>query len=165
MLAGDPGIPAPSRMASAFRITNGWALKPEVPTHTLRGYVLHVPCRKLVRDVFIADGLFPGATPQLSFLFPGPRPHTPPPGANRPQHFTEIDLTASIEQLPIGPQAYAVPGIEDQPAAIRHVLERAGHARTRFRGWRCAMTYPVPLIEMIWWLSHPHLAPRAPSTA
>jgi hypothetical protein len=160
VLAGDPVIAAPSRLASAFRIVNAWPLKPDLTTHTLRGYVLHVPCRKLVRDVFIADGLFPGATPRLSFLLPGPRPHTPPPGEHRPQHFTEIELTTSIEQLPSGSQAYAIPGIVD-PAATHQVLERAGHGGTRFRGWRCAMTHPVPLIEMIWWLSHPQVEPRS----
>ena len=157
VLAGDPRVAAPARLASAFRIVNAWPRQPDTPVHSLRGYVLHVPCRRLVRDVFIAEGLFPGATPRLTFLLPGPRPHTPPPGDDRTQHFTEVELTTSIEQLPTSPQAYAIPGIGDHPAATRQVLERAGHADTRFRGWRCAMTYPVPLIEMIWWLSHSHL--------
>ena len=155
LIAGDPVVPAPPRLTSAFRIVNGWLREPEAATEALRGYVLHIPCRTLVRDVFVADGLFPGVTPGVSFLLPGPRPHTPPPDENRPRHFTEVELTTSITQLPAGPRAYAAPGLSDHPEATRHVLERAGHGDTRFRGWRCEMTYPVPLIEMIWWFQHP----------
>jgi hypothetical protein len=43
------------------------------------------------------------------------------------------------------------------------VLERTGHGMTRFRGWRFAMTYPITLIEMIWWLMHPSLGDDARS--
>ena len=45
---------------------------------------------------------------------------------------------------------------------IRHVLERTGHSMTRFRGWRCTMTYPLPLVEMLWWLSHPSIGATPP---
>ena len=121
---------------------------------SLRGYVLHVPCRKLVRDVFLPEDLFPGASPRVSFNIPGPGANEHAPGS-APRHFASVDLTNSIEQLPIGPDACEVAGLADHAAAIRHVLERAGHGGTRFRGWRCTMTYPAPLVEMVWWLSHP----------
>jgi len=153
VLAGDPAIKAPARVASAFRIRNGWSIHPESSILSLRGYVLHVPCRRLVRDVYIAESLWPGAAPRISFALPGPRATTPPPSDTGPRHFTNVDLSVTIEQLPHGPKAFDVPGVSDHPAIAHHVLERAGHGETRFRGWRCAMTYPVPLIEMLWWIT------------
>ncbi len=155
VLPGDPSIRMPSQITSAFRVRNGWTPKPESLVHTLRGYVLHVPCRQLVRDVFIAESLYPDASPRVSFVLPGPRVATHPPREDGTRHFTEVDLSTSIEHLPSGAHAYSVAGVPDQTAAIRHVLERTGHESTRFRGWRCSITYPVPLVEMLWWLQHP----------
>ena len=155
VLAGDPSIHAPSQMASAFRIRNGWLLEQGPGMQSLRGYVLHVPCKQLVRDVFIAESLYPGVTPSLSFAMPGPRATTPPPRPSGPRHFTQVELGATIEPLPSGASAHSLSGVGDHAVAIQHVLDRAGHGATRFRGWRCSMTYPVPLIEMLWWLSHP----------
>jgi hypothetical protein len=66
-----------------------------------------------------------------------------------------VDLSAPIEQLPAGNRALDIPGINTNRAAVVHVLERAGHADTRFRGWRCSVTYPVPLLEMVWRLNPP----------
>jgi hypothetical protein len=36
----------------------------------------------------------------------------------------------------------------DQRTALEHVLSRAGMRSDGFRGWRCEMAYPVPLVEM-----------------
>jgi hypothetical protein len=165
VLAGDPRVNAPAQLTSVFRIRNGWPITPESRMHTLRGYVLHVPCRQVVRDVYIAESLYPDASPRVSFVLPGPRAATRPPREDGSRHFTEVDLTTSIEQLPSGPQSYAVPGVMNHGAAVRHVLERAGHSHTRFRGWRCAVTYPVPLIEMIWWLAHPSIGLPQPGAS
>ena len=152
VLAGDPSLHAPTQLTSVFRIRNGWAATPESRVQSLRGYVLHTPCRQVVREVYIAESVFPDAMPQVSFQLPGPRAAPRPPEG--PRHFAEVHLTRSLQQLPPGPQAYNIPGVVNHSVAVRHVLERAGHDRTRFRGWRCAITYPVALIEMMWWLSH-----------
>ncbi len=160
VLPGDPALRMPSEITSAFRIRNAWAREPGPGMQSIRGYVLHVPSQQVVRDVFLAESLYADASPRVSFVLPGPRVATHPPRDEGARHFTQVDLAATIEQLPSGTRAYSVPGVADQPAAIRHVLERAGHARTRFRGWRCAITYPVPLLEMIWWLDHPGAAGR-----
>ena len=157
VLAGDPKVHAPAQVTSAFRIRNGWPLVPEAPVHPLRGYVLHAPCRQMVREIHIAEGLYSDAIPQVSFVLPGPGAARRPPRADGRRHFAELDLTSSIEQLPAGSQSIGIPDVVNHGAAVRHVLERAGHGATRFRGWRCTMTYPVPLIEMMWWLSHPSM--------
>ena len=155
VLAGDPSLHTPSQVTSAVRIRNGWPLQPESRIHTLRGYVLHTPCRRVVRDVYIAESLYPDAMPQVSFMLPGPRTSARQPREDGSRHFSEVDLARSIEQLPIGPQSFEIPGVVNHSAVVRHVLDRTGHARTPFRGWRLAMTYPVALVEMIWSLKHP----------
>jgi len=155
VLAGDPSLHTPSQLTSVLRIRNGWPITPESPVQSLRGYVLHTPCRQVVRDVYIAESLYPDATPRVSFMLPGPRPSMRPQREDGRRHYSEVDLARSIEQRPPGPQAYNIPGVVNHSAVVRYVLERAGHSSTAFRGWRLAMTYPVSLIEMIWALSIP----------
>ena len=154
VLAGDPNVQAPAQFTSAFRIRNGWPIEPEERTYGLRGYVLHVPCRRMVREVYVAESLYADVSARVSFLLPGPRSVMRPPRDDGRPRFNEVDLTTSIEQLPPGLPSYTIPGVMNHGAAVRHVLDRAGHGDTRFRGWRCAVTYPVPLVEMMWWFDH-----------
>jgi len=155
VLAGDPSLNAPSQLTSAMRFRNAWPLEPESRIQSLRGYVLHTPCRQIVRDVYIAESIYPDATPQVSFVLPGPRPAMRTPREDGRRHYSEVDLARSIEQRPVGPQFYDIPDVVNHSAVVRHVLERTGHGLTPFRGWRMAMTYPVSLVEMVWSLTHP----------
>jgi hypothetical protein len=164
VLGANSAGQAPTQLTSVFRIRNGWAKAPEARFQSLRGYVLHTPCREVVRDVYIAESLFSDATPRVSFVLPGPRAAMRPPRDDGERHFTEVDLTSSIVQLPPGPQPYDIPGVVNHAAVVRHVLERTGHGMTRFRGWRFAMTYPITLVEMIWWLMHPSLPDTEPGS-
>src|SRR5215831_5569837 len=161
VLAGDPSIHAPSQLTWAMRIRNGWPIESEARIQSLRGYVLHTPCRQVVRDVYIAESLYRDATPQISFVLPGPRPSMREPREDGRRHYSEVDLARSIEARPAG-ESYDIPGVVNHSAVVRHVLERTGHGLTRFRGWRFAMTYPITLIEMMWWLTHPSLGGDAP---
>ena len=154
MLAGDPSVRAPAHLTSAFRIRNGWARKADTPLIPVRGYVLHTPSRTLVRDVFVAEELYPGATPRVDFRLASPGGYTDD-SVEEGRLLGRVELSAPIEQLPLGARAYDVPGIATNRAAVEAVLERAGHANTRFRGWRCTVTYPVPLLEMLWRLTPP----------
>jgi hypothetical protein len=72
MLAGDPDANTPTRVTSAFWIRNGWARKPFGKDMVLRGYVLHMPCRTIVRDVFVAEDVFVGGIPRITFRLPTP---------------------------------------------------------------------------------------------
>jgi hypothetical protein len=155
VLGANSAGQAPTQLTSVFRIRNGWPLVPGEHFQSLRGYVLHTPAREVVRDVYIAESLYRDATPQVSFVLPGPRHAMRPPRADGERHFTEVDLTSSIQQLPLGPEPWNLPGVANQSAVVRHVLERTGHRSMRFRGFRFAMTYPVALVETMWWLMHP----------
>ena len=162
VLGANSAGQAPTQLTSVFRIRNGWSLKPDERVQSLRGYVLHTPCREVVRDVYIAESLYTDASPQVSFELPGPRAARRAPRTDGQRHFAEVDLTSSIQQLPPGPEPWDMPGVANQAAVVRHVLERTGHRMTRFRGWRFAMTYPLTLVEMMWWLTHPSLPDEGP---
>lgn len=164
VLAGNPAMHTVPQITSAFRIRNGWPLASQARDHMLRGYVLHMPCQQVVRDVYIAESIYPDAVPAISYVLPGARAVIRPPSEGGPRHFAEVELNSSIEQLPLGPQSHNIPGVVNHGAVVRHVLERTGHSLTRFRGWRSTMTYPVTLIEMLWWLSHPTHSAGAPET-
>ena len=116
VLAGDPSLHTPSQLTSAMRIRNAWPLEPESRIQSLRGYVLHTPCRQIVRDVYIAESLYPDATPQVSFVLPGPRPSMRTPREDGRRHYSEVDLARSIEHRPGGPQSYEIPGVVNHSA-------------------------------------------------
>ena len=141
--------PVPARITTGFRVQRAEALEPEAAWVSLRSYMLHTPCRTLVREIFLAPGLWPDAWPQVDFCLPGPS------GTPRVQiepgqpHLRRVNLTARIEPLPPGPGAFDLDGVADQRRAVEAALARAGLATAQgWRGWRCRMGYPVPLIEM-----------------
>ncbi len=155
MLAGDPDLRSPSRITSAFRIRNGWVSSPASNPQPIRGYVLHMPCRSVVRDVFVAEGLFDGGIPRIRFRLPVPGGYASTDLDEDRRHPGTIDLVAPIEQLPSGSRAFQLPGVPGNQELITHALALSGHATTKFRGWRSSLTYPVPLIEMFWLLELP----------
>jgi hypothetical protein len=155
VLAGDPALRAPRELTSAFRIRNGWSREPDTAELAVRGYVLHMPCRSLVRDIFLAEEVYPGAVPQVSFQVPKPGEARKVRTDDGSPHYSTVELTSRLEQLPSGPRGYEVTGAPSHGDAVMHALERGGHGATRFHGWRCAMSYPVSLLEMIWWLDLP----------
>jgi hypothetical protein len=154
LLAGNPSVKEPTRLTSAFRIRNGWAAESTGIVQPIRGYVLHMPCRSVVRDVFVADDVFAVGMPRVAYRLPTPGGI---PGDTEPDRRDQgaVDLSATIQQLPSDGLSYEVPGVPESRAAVERTLALAGHADTAFRGWRCTLAYPVPLIEMFWWLLLP----------
>jgi hypothetical protein len=120
----------------------------------LHGYYVHMPTRRVVRDVYIAEGIYPGATPLVSWALPRTQHYEHPPGEGADRYYGQLDIEAEFEPLAGAKRTFAVPGLPDQDRLVRSVLARSGHANTKFRGYRCSINYPVPLIEMYVWLRH-----------
>lgn len=138
----------PRRLTTAWRVLNAFALDTPEPWRILRNYMLHTPCHTLVRDLYLAEGLWPDARPLVGFYLPGPS-GTPMVTVEPGQpHLRRLNLSARIEQRPEGPEAFALDESADQARALQAALARAGAADLRWRGWRCRMGYPVPLVEM-----------------
>jgi hypothetical protein len=138
----------PTRLTTAWRVLRAESAVPQAAFAILRNYMLHTPCHTLVRDLFLAPGLWPDARPQVGFYLPGPG-GTPPvevePGT---PHLRRVNLTARIEQLPEGRAGLELPDVADHGEALEAALAMAGADAASWRGWRCRMSYPVPLIEM-----------------
>ncbi len=147
VLAPGGGV-LPARVTTAWRVLRAESARPEAPWTVLRNYMLHTPCKTLVRDLWLAEGLWPDAWPLVGFTLPGPS-GTPPvavePG--RP-HLRRVNLSTRIEQQPGGEAGFELDKVDEHPQAMAAALRRAGAAGQRWRGWRCRMTHPLPLIEM-----------------
>ncbi len=147
----EPATPSrlPTRLSSAMRVTRVAPLSPEAGFDAPRRYMLHLPCRSLVRDILIADDLWTGAQLQVDFYLPGPSGSPDVVLEPGKPHHRRLHLSCHVEALPAGEAGHALEEAEDQAQVLRSALVRAGiPATTRFRGWRCRMTYPLPLVEM-----------------
>jgi hypothetical protein len=141
--------------AWAFRLRNGGPVEPNADVEVLHAHFLRMPARRVVREVHIAEGIYPGATPFVSWALPGSRHEGHPPGEGPARYYAQVDLEAEFEPLVGTRRTFTVPGLPDQDQLVRDVLDQAGHGATKFRGWRCTLNYPVPLLDMFVWLEHP----------
>jgi hypothetical protein len=154
VLPGSPDAEGTMDFAWAFRLRNGGPANPTPGVHVLHAYFLHMPTRRVVRDVFIADSIYPGAEPFVSWALPGTNQHSHPPGRGQARYYAQVDLEAEFEPIAGTRRPFAVTGMPGHDRLTQEVLKRVGHAKTKFRGWRCTLNYPVPLLDMYVWLRH-----------
>jgi hypothetical protein len=138
----------PARLTTGLRILRAERRDVETPHAVLRTYMLHLPCRTLVRDVFVDDAVWPDARPLIDFYLPGPSGSPPVQATPGQPHLRRLNLTARIEQLPAGAAALELADVADQRPTLESAFARAGVDAARLRGWRCRMAYPLPLVEM-----------------
>jgi hypothetical protein len=120
-----------------------------------RLYLLHYPCKMVVRDLFIHESLYVGSLPEIRLELPVP-PGAPlrfPRGAMA--RLNTLDLLAPIEQLGIGLARAAVPGAPDHAPLLEHAFRQVRWDPSAFRGYRVAIAYPVPMISMHWQVELP----------
>jgi hypothetical protein len=117
-----------------------------------RGYVLPLPCRTLVRDLFIPNDLFVGAIPEVNFQLQNPAGVRESRREGLLARLVSLDLVAPIEQLRPGSRGVAISGLPRHAEAVAEVFRAIGEDPARFRGYRCRIAYPVPLVEMLWGL-------------
>lgn len=146
-------------VSSAFYVRRGY-LRWRTPARAeeFRLYLLHYPCKLLIRDLYIQDDLYLGSEPQLRFEFPAP------PGAERPEpqnpaiRLNQLDISAPVVSLGRGLRRAAAAGASQHARLLASVFEEAGLDPERFRGYRVRIMYPVPMITTGWWLPLPEQA-------
>ena len=147
ILDGEDRPGPPLRLSTALRVLRAAPDLPTGPFLSLRDYMLHLPCARLVRQVFLAPGLWPQVRPRLRFLLPNPP--GAPAAAPTPGQARHRDLPLSASWQPAAePDPLALDGVPDQADALRHALQRAGAPLAGWRGWHCDMAYPQPLVDM-----------------
>ena len=143
-------------ISTAYVIRNGFLRwQREDQEEEARTYLLHYPCKLLIRDVFIRDDLYQGIEPQVRLEFPGP-PGVPRPRANDPAiRLNQLDISTPIVSLGRGLRNTAAAGASQHARMLEHVFRTAGLDPERFRGYRVRVMYPVPMITMAWWFPLP----------
>lgn len=154
VLPGTANAESAMDLAWAFLHEDCHEAKPDADIQVLHAYFLHMPTRRVVRDLFIAESVYEGATPLITWALPGTRQYENPPRNGVSDYYARVDLDAAYEPLVDGKRAPAISGMQGQERMVQSVLEQTGHAKTRFRGWRCTLDYPVPLLDMYVWLRH-----------
>lgn len=146
-------VDRPVTLASALVVRGAWKRYRTGPAlEEGRSYLLHYPCRLLVRDLYLRDDLYVGAEPEIRLEFPNPVGPPRPRTDGKPTPLNTLDLSAPVEQLGSGLARAAARGIPGHDRLVAHAFAQAGWDPARFRGYRTRIRYPVPLVAMSWWV-------------
>ena len=80
-------------------------------------------------------------------------------GVERPEsprfQLDRVDLSVPIENLGMGLGAIGTRDVPRYPSLMQRAFEGAGWDASRFRGYRCRLQYPVPLVSVTYWFDLP----------
>ncbi len=114
-------------------------------THTPR-----FPCKVLLADVFVRDDVFADRPPSLTTTL-----HSIATGAPRPDapafQLDDVALNPSLQLLGSGISAAASSDIPQYTSLLGDVFGKLGWDASRFRGYRCRIQYPIPLVSLTFW--------------
>ncbi len=146
----------PVTVASILVVRRGWPrYRDETAPDAARTYLLHYPCKRVVREVYVHDEIYVGANPDVRFEFPSPRGSRTARPTGKAARLNTLDVVCPIEQLGVGITRGAVPGLPGHAEMVRDAFALAGLDATRFRGYRTDLAYPVPMTTMGWWIPVP----------
>jgi len=154
VLPGTSGSESAMDFAWALRREGSHQLDSDKDMQVVQAYFLHMPTRRVVRDLFIAESIANGSDPLITWALPGTRHYEHPPHEGVSNYYASVALDAHYESLDDAKRTHPISGMPGHDRMIQGVLERAGLAKTKFRGWRCTLEYPVPLLDMVIWLKH-----------
>ncbi len=157
-LAGDDDSTGAQHIVTAIRIRRALDLVPQGTQMPIRSYLLHSPCRRLVRHVFVHEAIYRGASMHVLFRIPAPTVPFSLEQTLQADAVDRIDLLAPVEQLSPTALASLWGQASGHPGVLQHVTRRVGFAAAEFRGWRCTMDHPLPLAEMVLWAALPEPA-------
>lgn len=141
----------PVTITSAMLIRHGWAAHhTEAQPSDGRTYLLHYPCKLVVRDLFIRDDLYLGCEPEIHWEFPAPGGAARAAASTLPSRLNSLEIASPIEHLGLGSSRWATPDIQDHARLLAHAFAASGWDANRFRGYRARVVYPVPMILMGW---------------
>jgi len=156
----DPPLESPINLTSAVVIRNVLErYRTEDVRDEWRGYLLHSPCKTLVRDIYIHEDLYPGMVPDITLHIPSPKGAETVRQPGLHGRLNTLDLATPVESLGLGMNSIAIRGVRRYPELVHDVFERAGWDPSKFRGYRTRVTYPVPMILMTWWFALPERPP------
>lgn len=152
----DASIHSPVTVASGLLIRDGWTpFRTEAVHEEGRHYLLHYPCKLLVRDLYIRDDLYVGGQPEVRIEFPTPAGAPESRREDLPERLNTLDLHAPVESLGVGMRRSAVSRVPEHAEMLARAFDSAGWDPTRFRGFRTTIAYPVPMVTTGWHIPLP----------
>lgn len=115
--------------------------------------VPRMPCRVLVNDVFVHEDLFwkpPVVTATLHTIADGPRRPDAPAF-----QLDNVDVRPTLAPMGRGLEGTETPDIPRYAELLTTAFARAGWDASRFVGYRCRVTYPIPLVSVTVWFETP----------
>ncbi len=130
----EPSLDSPLTLTSGLLIRNVMEpyRTPQIRDEW-RGYLLHSPCKTVVRDVFIHEDLYAGTVPDITMHIPSPK------GAETVRHpglhgrLNTLDLATPVDNLGLGMGSVSIRGVRSYPEMVRHSWGTARAWSTRSR--------------------------------
>ncbi len=116
-----------------------------------------MPCRVLVRDVFLRDDVWPGSHPKLTSNML--RPGDPMPQGRTSDIVDRLDVSETIQYLGKGTTGIHTTDVPGYGAMVNYLFDKLGWPRERFQGYRLHVRYPIPYMCYTMWFD----LPRKPS--
>jgi hypothetical protein len=150
-----PEVNRPVSMTSAIVVRNGTPrYRTDDRRHVWEAHTSRFPVKALLFDMYLHEDLFPGATPTVTTTL-----HSIGGGVRRPDlpqfQLDRVDLGAPVEALGRGFGRSGTRDVARYPAMLEHVAGSQGWDPGRFRGFRCRIQYPVPLVTVTGWIELP----------
>ncbi|MEZ5064917.1 MAG: hypothetical protein R3B81_09280 [bacterium] len=144
---------APLTVTSAHILREGFYRyrPPEGDEYEARNYLLNMPCRRVVRDIYLHDSCRI-ATPEFSIHLPGAIGTPEPRNNGLLGRVASVDVGSPRQDLGRGLRRAGIRGLPSYAAALKTAFERAGLDPGSFHGYRIDLAYPLPLVFMSWWV-------------
>jgi hypothetical protein len=150
-----PPVNTPVSLVAGMMVRGGGLrYATEATRHQWESQVPRMPSKVLLNDVFVHEDLYPGIDPVVTSTL-----HSIAAGPRRPDapafHLDNVEVTPPIASLGHGLSHCATRDVPRYTELLRHTFDAAGWNPARFRGYRCRVQYPVPLVSMTFWFDLP----------
>jgi hypothetical protein len=150
-----PAVNTPASYASAQMVRNAaLRYRNDLMAHHYDGLTARMPAKVMLFDLYVHEDVFDGAAPTYTTTL-----HGLSRGVERPEsprfQLDRVEMSLNIENLGTGLGAIGTRDVPAYPALMRRAFDGAGWDPSRFRGYRCRVQYPVPLVSVTYWFDLP----------
>lgn len=150
-----PGVNVPATYVSAQMVRNSnHRYRTGTIAHNFDTQVPRMPAKTMLVDVFVRDDVFDGNDPTVTTTLHGLASGLERPDSPRYQ-LDRVDLSVPIEPLGMGLGRIATRDVPRYPELMQTAFDGAAWNSDRFRGYRCRLQYPVPMVAVTYWFDLP----------
>lgn len=149
---GSPLVNTPVTVASAHVVRND-ASRYATDDRNARyweSFAPRMPTRVLVADVFVREDTFAAQRPEVTTTLMGPPLSIFHPDT-KAFRVEQVPLHTPMEDLGLGLERVPCDDITGYKPTLERVFGGLQWEPERFRGYRCRVMYPVPLVRLTYW--------------